>query len=97
MASLGVNYNNMIRRQQKLWCVIESIEKGTELTHGFGKKYLVHLVNGTNPVWVQSKDLSTGVGAFYDQTKKTLKKARAKVDRGYLASAKSKHLPPHLH
>lgn len=78
-------------RRQKLWCVIESIEKSKVVTHGIGKKYLVHLVNGTKPVWVQSKDLSSGVCACYDETKTIPKKAKAKVDRGYVASAKSGH------
>ena len=78
-------------RRQKLWCVIESIEKSKEVTRGIGKKYLVHLVNGTKPVWVHSKDLSSGVCACYDETQTTPKKAKAKVDRGYLVSAKSKH------
>ena len=73
------------------WCVIKTIEKSKEVTHGVGKKYLVHLVNGTKPVWVQSKHLAPGVGFFYEKFQTTPNKARAKVDRGYLASAKSKH------
>ena len=89
MAALGAN--NMVKRLKKLWCVIKSIERSKALTHGVGKQYLVNLVNGTKPVWVQSKDLSTGVCSCYDNTQITPKNAKARVNRGYLASAKSKH------
>ena len=75
----------MVRRKsQQLWTAIESIEKSKDVTRGIGKKYFVHLVNGTKPVWVLGKNLSGGVSACYDASKTIPKKAKARVDRGYI-------------
>ena len=71
-------------KRQKLWAAIDRIVESRDVTTGIGKKYLVHLVDGTKPVWVISKDLSPGVAKCYDERHDTPKKAKAKVDRGHV-------------
>jgi hypothetical protein len=71
-------------KRQKLWAVIDRIETSRDVTTGMGKKYLVHLVDGTKPVWVLSMDLSPGVAKNYDECQTTPKKAKAKVNRGFV-------------
>ena len=71
-------------KQHKLWYVIDRIEESRDVTTGLGKKYLVHLVDGTKPVWVLPKDLSPGVATSYDHGNVTPKKAKARVNRGYV-------------
>ena len=91
LLSFGVNgFAPMVKQKQKLWCNIDRIEKCKTVSCGTGKKYFVHLVDGTKPLWVLAKDLSSGVSVFYDEKQSTPKKAKALVDRGYVQSPAAK-------